>query len=896
MSARSPFAVAAGLFILGVVAGVPAAAPAPASRTASLPAWPELRAHRNSTGRITAFRMDRAIPFPSDLGASDRANLFLTQHNNAFVDSTTPLDVVVTRVANSHAHGTTVVRLQQRYAGIPVHGGEAIVHLTSEGVTGIRSNLVAMPPRLDVHPDISRERALELAAIAEAGTGDATLSIIDLAKLRGHGLSSWRLAWRVRGNTDVWIDAHTAQVLHRNGRIAHAFRLNLADNNNVCPSSPPLTGYDESSDFSAAPTAVVNAFQYLSASYRYFLDVLGRDGLSDASGEHSVQAVVRECADTFAPTGTGSALENAAWDSQLQTMFFDDGTTRADDIVGHEYAHAVIDHAARFEMTGQSGALAEAFADIFGELIDQRQSKDNDAGDVRWEFGEDAPGGPFRDFLNPSRYQQPEKITDSARYYCGFDADIAAHTNSSVLTHAFALLVEGGTFNGVSVTGIDADIAARIFHHTLSDRLTATATFGDAYEELLFAADDLIAQGQASEADKAELTNALNAVELYAPPCSTQLRYCPIGFAPVMTFYDGFEDIASGQWSNSTGNGVNHWNTGVGVPDIYHNVALDPKPSDLNAPAEVTVARRGKYGLWADAARDSSQQTRRLGDSSVVMTQPLAIPDVGGLFLQFENRFAFQTWESVGQSVSGPEPDGAVIEYSTDGTNWIDAGGLIVAGQGYSGTIQTDYGNPLAGRAAFVGKQPNYVSTRLYLEPLAGTSARFRFRVGTDSAGGDIGWFIDDVAAYTCTPSELVVFPTAGLVTTEDGGTATFDVSLAAMPNTAVVVSLASSNDAEGTVTPNRMIFEPGNWSVPQHATIHGVDDSLQDGTQSYVVNITINSFGDATFASSNLVSVGIENRDNDTSARQSKGGGDWFLEFLLITALGLRALGRSRP
>jgi len=57
---------------------------------------------------------------------------------------------------------------------------------------------------------------------------------------------------------------------------------------------------------------------------------------------------------------------------------------------------------------------------------------------------------------------------------------------------------------------------------------------------------------------------------------------------------------------------------------------------------------------------------------------------------------------------------------------------------------------PLKGRQAFGGESNGYFSSRLDLSSLAGQNVRFRFRIGTDSAYGAYGWFIDDVRIYTC--------------------------------------------------------------------------------------------------------------------------------------------------
>ena len=47
---------------------------------------------------------------------------------------------------------------------------------------------------------------------------------------------------------------------------------------------------------------------------------------------------------------------------------------------------------------------------------------------------------------------------------------------------------------------------------------------------------------------------------------------------------------------------------------------------------------------------------------------------------------------------------------------------------GYNGTIDNGFGNPLGGRSAFVGSSHGYISTRLDLASLAGQTVTFRWR------------------------------------------------------------------------------------------------------------------------------------------------------------------------
>ena len=68
-------------------------------------------------------------------------------------------------------------------------------------------------------------------------------------------------------------------------------------------------------------------------------------------------------------------MDNAFWNGFA--MFYGSGNTlftsplaKSLDVAGHEISHGVIQNTANLTYQGQSGALNESFADVFGVLID----------------------------------------------------------------------------------------------------------------------------------------------------------------------------------------------------------------------------------------------------------------------------------------------------------------------------------------------------------------------------------------------------------------------------------------------------------------------------------------------------------------------------------------------
>ena len=113
----------------------------------------------------------------------------------------------------------------------------------------------------------------------------------------------------------------------------------------------------------------------------------------------------------------------------------------------------------------------------------------------------------------------------------------------------------------------------------------------------------------------------------------------------------------------------------------------------------------------------------------------------------------------------------------------------------------------------------------------------------------------------------ITVAPTAGLVTTEAGGTATFTVVLNSQPSADVAIGLSSSDTTEGTVAPTILLFTSGNWNVAQTVTITGVDDLIVDGAVAYNILTAPATSGDANYSALNASDVSVSNSDNDTAS-----------------------------
>jgi hypothetical protein len=130
---------------------------------------------------------------------------------------------------------------------------------------------------------------------------------------------------------------------------------------------------------------------------------------------------------------------------------------------------------------------------------------------------------------------------------------------------------------------------------------------------------------------------------------------------------------------------------------------------------------------------------------------------------------------------------------------------------------------------------------------------------GTDAADVAVTNLDNDVAG-------VAVTPTAGLVTTEAGGTATFQVALTSQPLADVTVPLRSSNTAEGTVFPSSLTFTSTNWATLQAVTVTGVNDFVQDGPQAYTIITDPAVSTDPAYLGTDAPDVSVTNLDNDVA------------------------------
>lgn len=455
------------------------------------------------------------------------------------------------------------LKFEQRFQGLPVWPSEVILHLDGEGSVYLLDGAYVPTPRVArTEAVVSSEAAVRKVRTIVPEGERAVVSRPELI-LYTRGMRDPRLAWRVKADSSLdqrWlvvIDAIDGAKLLAYNQAFHAAvpgfdrdlsgkardlgvwregsSYYLVDTSKPMydPSSvPPLPSLTRGAIFlfdlqnqddpskavlvtsrnahSWAPADAVSAAFGLSSSYDYFQEVHGRSSLDGAGG--NLYAFVR----------FDRGLQNALWNGEA--ILFGDAYPYAGayDVVAHEMTHGVTQHSANLVYQDQSGALNEAFSDIFGQAVEARIE-----GSADWIVGDDL-GTPIRSMENPGEFAiegrpYPSKMSELVGpgdplldRIPGRDSG-GVHINSGIVNRAFYLLAEG------LPGAIGMSDAERIFYRALTLHLTSNAQFLDARLACIQSARELFGEGSQQEQRTVE---AFDEVEIFdeAPTCEPKLR------------------------------------------------------------------------------------------------------------------------------------------------------------------------------------------------------------------------------------------------------------------------------------------------------------------------------------------------------------------------------------
>lgn len=200
-------------------------------------------------------------------------------------------------------------------------------------------------------------------------------------------------------------------------------------------------------------------------AYEYFKNTFSRNSINGEGGNIISLINVSD--------KNGQGFDNAFWNGQA--MFYGNGKNLfkplagALDVAGHEMSHGVVQTTANLKYQGESGAINESMADIFGVMIDRDD----------WKLGEDVvtsafPSGALRDMQDPHNGgnqlgdpgYQPKHVNEQ---YTGSQDNGGVHINSGIPNHAFYLFA----------TKVGKDKAERVYYRALTKYLTKSSQFKD---------------------------------------------------------------------------------------------------------------------------------------------------------------------------------------------------------------------------------------------------------------------------------------------------------------------------------------------------------------------------------------------------------------------------------
>ncbi len=526
------------------------------------------------------------------------------------------------------------LRYSQVYKGLPVWPAELMVHLDPQGDVDLMSGAyISTPRKLVTKPTLTADEAID-AAIGIVPDGEKAETPSPELIIYAPVDRTPRLAWKMEFEISLssrWlaiIDAHTGtkldayeQVMDFNVKgigtdisgISHS--LNVWRENNLYymadSSKPMFNSFNPQHPFSAKGAIMVLDFQNkgskeklpesvfhitsshnnygwlpdgvgasygLSETYDYFLERYNRNSIDGKGG--NIIGIVR----------LGDDLANAFWNGRYILFGDKRPLSKAIDVVAHEMTHGITQAEAGLIFQNQSGALNEAFSDIFGEMAEARLK----GGSPDWLKGASVFPTPIQNYKQPSLIHCwrntpcPAKMSQFIHLSADKAGDFGGvHSNSSIINHAFYLLAEG--LSGA----IGIRDAEQIFYRTLTTKLLPQSQFVDARRGAIASAEELFGIGSAQAKITAEAFDHVEIFDNVAPPVPNQ--------RPVINAEDSTLAIFWG--SNVLDTGEANFGYFIGRKEQAFN---DPQQLDPLFPIEVKQRRLSVSGDGSKVAFVSS--------------------------------------------------------------------------------------------------------------------------------------------------------------------------------------------------------------------------------------------------------------------------------------------------
>ncbi|MER5527533.1 M4 family metallopeptidase [Streptomyces sp. NPDC002677] len=544
---------------------------------------------------------------------------------------------LVVKDVTQDADGTTHTRYERTYAGLPVLGGDLVVHENGGRLTVSKATKAALTlPSTTAKISSATAKAQALSTATKAGAEQPKAD-------RAPRLVVWAasgkpaLAWEsviggfqedgTPNELHVISDAASGKQLFRyqgvetgtgtgqfNGSVPLSTTLSgstyqLVDGDRAGHRTYDLnqgtsgTGTlftddnDVWGDGTAAnrQTAGVDVAFGAAATWDFYKNVFGRNGIRN----DGVAAYSR--------AHYGNNYVNAFWQDACFCMTYGDGSGNthpltALDVAAHEMSHGVTAATAGLTYSGESGGLNEATSDIFAAAVEFYENLPADVPD--YEVGEkiDINGDG-----TPLRYMdKPSKDGASSDNWSPSLGGLDVHYSSGPANHFFYLLSEGSgaktvngvaydspTYDGRPVTGIGIENAQQVWYRALTTYMTSSTTYAGARTATLQAAADLFGAYSPSYLAVADAWAAINVGNRIA---------LGVNVAPIADQISGVGQAVSLQtdaYTTNSGAGLTY--TATGLPDgltISDTGLISGTPTTLGT-SDVTVTVTDATGASA---------------------------------------------------------------------------------------------------------------------------------------------------------------------------------------------------------------------------------------------------------------------------------------------------------
>ncbi len=757
---------------------------------------------QNATGGQATISMDQATELASFVrfspgsllvrtakGATsdEKTREFLAEHEAAFGLLDHASELIITR-QGIDAHGRGQARYRQVYKGIPVFGAEFTSHFDRAGELRVISastiNIEALNTTPSWRPDDAQATARDHVARNDAlrGPGNDLESINTQLLVFRSGLLKGvpgenHLAYRIEVVNDtrtvrefVFVDAHTGKVLDQitgifealDRKVSETSLGNIVWEDSVPDPEPIPAGW--AGGTVQQVTDWQNEIDGAKETYNLMASITAGAWLSYDGADKTMLTVNND---------PGIACPNANWNGTSANYC---SNVTADDIVAHEWGHAYTEYTADLIYQWQTGALNESYSDVWGEVVDFLNGRGTDSPSglrtdgscsvygggpsvddtYRWLMGEDASafGGAIRDMWNPNCASDPGKVTDT-QYWCSTGDNGGVHINSGVPNHSFALMVDGGIYNGQTITGLDLTKATHIFWDALQ-MLTPVSNFVDQADALEASCDGLVgfdlpalSTSVTDAGPSSIIIDAEDCDEVALVVAAVELRTNPeqCGFEPMLDNDPPPRCLDNGDLRSVS---LEDWESGIGSwTAATHDVVNPPTftTPDWAVVSDLPDERAGSAAFVANVRSGDCEVNDESGALNLDSPE-IAIP--AGTLIP---RLSIDHWVATELGW-----DGGNLKISVNGGAFelVPVSAFDISP--YSNTlIASGNTNPLAGQDAFTGAdggsaRGSWGQSQVDLTGIAGAGDNviLRFDFGLDGCSGVLGWYVDEVELYSC--------------------------------------------------------------------------------------------------------------------------------------------------